>query len=224
VITTYGAMVADLKAHEGTEVGRRYFKPHGGTEVVKRSKGKGARERGARGEGLFGRRWRRVVLDEGHIIRNSKTKLSIAASSLDAVCRWSLTGTSLIPCFIFPWPCLLYHTTSALLTHIRNAYTVWLCRLTNFFLVVFILSSPGNCKVLSNTCRHTNNQHPRRPILPTPFPAFHRRFRRTRNFHQTHNKASENGRSRRLRETPITHGGDLSSSTQGYGFWGEEYR
>lgn len=46
--------------------------------------------------GIFGRGWRRVVLDEGHTIRNSRAKVSLAASSLDAVCRWSLTGTPII--------------------------------------------------------------------------------------------------------------------------------
>lgn len=37
--------------------------------------------------------WRRVVLDEGHTIRNAKTKVAIAASEIKAKCRWVLTGT-----------------------------------------------------------------------------------------------------------------------------------
>jgi SWI/SNF-related matrix-associated actin-dependent regulator of chromatin subfamily A3 len=37
--------------------------------------------------------WRRVVLDEGHTIRNSKTKVAVAASDLKAKSRWVLTGT-----------------------------------------------------------------------------------------------------------------------------------
>lgn len=41
---------------------------------------------------FFGRLWRRVVLDEGHTIRNPKTKYSLAATRIGAVTRWSLTG------------------------------------------------------------------------------------------------------------------------------------
>jgi SWI/SNF-related matrix-associated actin-dependent regulator of chromatin subfamily A3 len=37
--------------------------------------------------------WRRVVLDEGHTIRNAKTKAAEAACKLKAQSRWVLTGT-----------------------------------------------------------------------------------------------------------------------------------
>jgi SWI/SNF-related matrix-associated actin-dependent regulator of chromatin subfamily A3 len=37
--------------------------------------------------------WRRVVLDEGHTIRNAKTKVAVAACALNAQSRWVLTGT-----------------------------------------------------------------------------------------------------------------------------------
>jgi SWI/SNF-related matrix-associated actin-dependent regulator of chromatin subfamily A3 len=37
--------------------------------------------------------WRRVVLDEGHTIRNAKTKAAEAACKLKAESRWVLTGT-----------------------------------------------------------------------------------------------------------------------------------
>jgi SWI/SNF-related matrix-associated actin-dependent regulator of chromatin subfamily A3 len=37
--------------------------------------------------------WRRVVLDEGHTIRNAKTKAAEAACTLKAQSRWVLTGT-----------------------------------------------------------------------------------------------------------------------------------
>ncbi|PNP38714.1 hypothetical protein TGAMA5MH_09440 [Trichoderma gamsii] len=40
--------------------------------------------------------WRRVVLDEGHTIRNVKTKVALAASELKAQSRWVLTGTPII--------------------------------------------------------------------------------------------------------------------------------
>lgn len=37
--------------------------------------------------------WRRVVLDEGHTIRNAKTKAALAACKLNAQSRWVLSGT-----------------------------------------------------------------------------------------------------------------------------------
>ncbi|KAF9881739.1 hypothetical protein CkaCkLH20_00885 [Colletotrichum karsti] len=40
--------------------------------------------------------WRRVVLDEGHTIRNAKTKAAVAATKLKAKSRWVLTGTPII--------------------------------------------------------------------------------------------------------------------------------
>lgn len=46
--------------------------------------------------GLFSINWARVVLDEGHIIRNYKTKGARAASSLLATSRWILTGTPIV--------------------------------------------------------------------------------------------------------------------------------
>lgn len=42
---------------------------------------------------LFKVHWRRVVLDEGHTIRNAKTKAAVAACALIAKSRWVLTGT-----------------------------------------------------------------------------------------------------------------------------------
>ncbi|KEY71515.1 hypothetical protein S7711_03581 [Stachybotrys chartarum IBT 7711] len=40
--------------------------------------------------------WRRVVLDEGHTIRNAKTKVALAACDIRAKSRWVLTGTPII--------------------------------------------------------------------------------------------------------------------------------
>ncbi|KAH7328114.1 SNF2 family N-terminal domain-containing protein [Stachybotrys elegans] len=40
--------------------------------------------------------WRRVVLDEGHTIRNAKTKVALAACEINAKSRWVLTGTPII--------------------------------------------------------------------------------------------------------------------------------
>ncbi|KAF8967874.1 SNF2 family N-terminal domain-containing protein [Flammula alnicola] len=42
---------------------------------------------------LFEARWKRVILDEGHNIRNPKTKMAKAVVALDASRRWVLTGT-----------------------------------------------------------------------------------------------------------------------------------
>ncbi|KAK5098815.1 hypothetical protein LTS08_006193 [Lithohypha guttulata] len=47
-------------------------------------------------KGLFSIKWRRVVLDEGHNIRNPRVKMSRAAHSLEADSRWVLTGTPIV--------------------------------------------------------------------------------------------------------------------------------
>ena len=47
-------------------------------------------------KGLFSVQWRRVVLDEGHNIRNPKAKMSRAAHSLVAQSRWVLSGTPVV--------------------------------------------------------------------------------------------------------------------------------
>ena len=49
-----------------------------------------------RNDGLFSMNWRRVVLDEGHTIRNPSTKSAVAATSLLATSRWVLTGTPIV--------------------------------------------------------------------------------------------------------------------------------
>lgn len=42
---------------------------------------------------IFRVRWRRIVLDEAHQIRNHKSQTSIAVCKLPAKSRWALTGT-----------------------------------------------------------------------------------------------------------------------------------
>ncbi|GME26052.1 putative snf2 family helicase protein [Neofusicoccum parvum] len=49
-----------------------------------------------RRNGLFSVHWRRVVLDEGHNIRNPASKKAVAATNLMARSRWVLTGTPII--------------------------------------------------------------------------------------------------------------------------------
>ena len=48
------------------------------------------------GKGLFSTSWRRIVLDEGHQIRNPKSKMAQAACQLEADARWVLTGTPIV--------------------------------------------------------------------------------------------------------------------------------
>ncbi|KAH9903989.1 RAD5-like protein [Xylariomycetidae sp. FL2044] len=45
---------------------------------------------------LFSVNWRRVVLDEGHVIRNPNTQVSKAACALQATSRWILSGTPIV--------------------------------------------------------------------------------------------------------------------------------
>jgi SWI/SNF-related matrix-associated actin-dependent regulator of chromatin subfamily A3 len=49
-----------------------------------------------RKSGVFSVKWRRIILDEGHNIRNPKAKKTIAVTSLLAQSRWALTGTPII--------------------------------------------------------------------------------------------------------------------------------
>ncbi|KAM8703614.1 hypothetical protein ACLKA7_008266 [Drosophila subpalustris] len=42
---------------------------------------------------LYGVKWRRIILDEAHVIRNHKSQSSLAVSELRGKFRWALTGT-----------------------------------------------------------------------------------------------------------------------------------
>ncbi|XP_073221698.1 DNA repair protein RAD5A isoform X2 [Cicer arietinum] len=64
VITTYGILASDFSSENAENNG-----------------------------GLFSIRWFRVVLDEAHTIKSSKSQVSMAASALIADNRWCLTGT-----------------------------------------------------------------------------------------------------------------------------------
>ena len=49
-----------------------------------------------RQNGIFSVDWRRVILDEGHTIRNPQTKAALAANNLISQSRWVLTGTPIV--------------------------------------------------------------------------------------------------------------------------------
>ncbi|KAI1367904.1 SNF2 family N-terminal domain-containing protein [Xylaria arbuscula] len=57
---------------------------------------------------LFSVNWRRVVLDEGHVIRNPNTKNAQAAYKLQAKSRWILSGTPFVNNTTDFWSALLF--------------------------------------------------------------------------------------------------------------------
>ncbi|GMH12155.1 hypothetical protein Nepgr_013996 [Nepenthes gracilis] len=64
VLTTYGVLASEFSAENTEDCG-----------------------------GLYSVRWFRVVLDEAHTIKSSKSQISMAAAALEADRRWCLTGT-----------------------------------------------------------------------------------------------------------------------------------
>ncbi|KAG8837816.1 hypothetical protein FRC18_007854 [Serendipita sp. 400] len=80
VITTYQSVTADLPSS------KKIVDPDG-RETIQVSKTK---------SGLFAVNWKRVVLDEGHTIRNHKTKMAMSCYALNAERRWIVSGTPII--------------------------------------------------------------------------------------------------------------------------------
>jgi hypothetical protein len=70
--------------------------------------GAGVSKKRARPALLEGIRWHRVILDEAHVIRNTKTSRYRACAQLDAAHRWCLTGTL---CYTTLYYTTLYYTT-----------------------------------------------------------------------------------------------------------------
>ena len=77
VITTYQTVVSD---HSG------------GSKIA----AEGSSKRKKTESTLMNIPWKRVVIDEGHQIRNPKTKAAVAVSALKAERRWVLTGTPIV--------------------------------------------------------------------------------------------------------------------------------
>jgi SWI/SNF-related matrix-associated actin-dependent regulator of chromatin subfamily A3 len=82
VLTTYQTVVGD---HSG------------GSKIVV----EGSSKRKKTESTLLNIPWKRVIIDEGHQIRNPKTKVAVAVSALKAERRWVLTGTPIV-CFSIP--------------------------------------------------------------------------------------------------------------------------
>ncbi|PVF99077.1 hypothetical protein CPB86DRAFT_784078 [Serendipita vermifera] len=80
VITTYQTLTADMPTIKATS-------KMDGSETLQVT---GSRS------GLFGVKWKRCVLDEGHTIRNPKTQAAKACYLLEAERRWVVSGTPII--------------------------------------------------------------------------------------------------------------------------------
>ncbi|KAK3678603.1 hypothetical protein LTR78_001901 [Recurvomyces mirabilis] len=76
VITTYQTLAGD-------------YMPRG-------SGGSKQPEQQLRSTGLYSMEWRRIILDEGHIVRNPASKGAAAVTALTSRSRWVLTGTPIV--------------------------------------------------------------------------------------------------------------------------------
>ncbi|KAG8762795.1 hypothetical protein FRC11_007751 [Ceratobasidium sp. 423] len=82
VLTTYQTVSSDFERSGG-------FKKTG--ELMAESS-----EEKKRSKGLFDIKWKRVVLDEAHQIRNPKTKIAQAVTAVDGYYRWAVSGTPIV--------------------------------------------------------------------------------------------------------------------------------
>ena len=67
------------------------------TDYMPKGKAGGSKpERKLRSTGLYSMEWRRIILDEGHTIRNPSSKGAAAVTAVMAKSRWVLTGTPIV--------------------------------------------------------------------------------------------------------------------------------
>ncbi|KAI1079542.1 SNF2 family N-terminal domain-containing protein [Whalleya microplaca] len=81
------------KVTAGASLTERDFLQH---DIVITSYGKLRTDYNRKSNAMFSVNWRRVILDEGHQIRNPATTVAKAAYELQAKSRWVLTGTPII--------------------------------------------------------------------------------------------------------------------------------
>jgi len=76
---------------------------------------------------LYEIKWLRVILDEAHVIRDPKTRQSMAASLLEAERRWCITGTPFqvrIPCVcVCVFVCVCVCVCLCVLVHTSLSWT-----------------------------------------------------------------------------------------------------
>jgi SWI/SNF-related matrix-associated actin-dependent regulator of chromatin subfamily A3 len=66
------------------------------SDYMPRGKGSKQPANGSRKTGLYSMKWCRVILDEGHVVRNPQTKGAGAVNNLVSTHRWVLTGTPIV--------------------------------------------------------------------------------------------------------------------------------
>ncbi|KAF2485484.1 SNF2 family N-terminal domain-containing protein [Neohortaea acidophila] len=68
------------------------------TEYMPKGKNSASKqpERKLRSSGLYSVHWNRVILDEGHVVRNPVSKVAGAVTALLARSKWALTGTPIV--------------------------------------------------------------------------------------------------------------------------------
>ncbi|KAG9120079.1 hypothetical protein FRC07_004585 [Ceratobasidium sp. 392] len=88
VLTTYQTVSADFEAMGGFKTVEELT-----ADAANRTK---KRKVEKTDKGLFEIKWKRVVLDEAHQIRNPKTKIAQSVSALDGYYRWAVSGTPIV--------------------------------------------------------------------------------------------------------------------------------
>ncbi|KAK9451128.1 SNF2 family N-terminal domain-containing protein [Limtongia smithiae] len=82
IVTSYGTITTEFREITGEEEAQKEGRPF--------------RRRIARNHRVLEQPWRRVILDEGHVIRNPSTKVALGVLKLDVYSRWVITGTPIM--------------------------------------------------------------------------------------------------------------------------------